>query len=316
MTLNQLELLISIADRGSVSAAADFFGLSQPTVSHQIQLLEDDLGVELLRRKSRGMALTEAGRVVVSEARPIIQRVRAISVRVQELSGSVDGFVKLGLSPVSRVAIHHFPAIYHMFHKRYPKVTVTVVEEGSVELVAALHENVVDLAIMSLPVLGSRVEITPLWDEELVLITAPQSSVIPSKKLEDFQDSQWILFHPAFGLARTVSTLCQSAGFDPRPAAEATSLSAVIGFVAAGLGVSIVPGEAALEHQRAGRIQIVPVAPPMSRAIALVTSSNAVVTPAGHALADVVLEYSRQQNPERPLPRTHSRATIKVKPNI
>lgn len=305
MTLNQLELLVSIADRGSVSATAEFFELTQPTVSHQIQLLEQELGVELLRRKSRGMDLTPAGRVVVDAARSIIAQVRAIPGRVQELDETVKGTVTLGLSPVSPVSTHHFPAIYPLFHGQYPEVAVSVLEESSQELVANLHDNVVDLAIMSLPVLGNRVDITPLWREELVVIDANDAVNHHGQPtaLESFRDRPWILFRSGFGLARTVNALCQTAGFDPKPAAEGASLTTVIGFVAAGLGVSIVPREAALEHQRSGRVHIIPVVPTMFRVMALVTSSDAVLTPAAKCLADVIWQYSRDQPyPEPPQP--------------
>lgn len=302
MTLNQLELLVSIADRGSVSATADFFAITQPTVSHQIQQLEQELGTELLRRKSRGMDLTEAGQIVVDAARSIIKQTKAIPGLVQDLKGLVQGSVTLGLSPVSPVSTHHFPTIYQMFRNQYPEVSVSVMEEGSAELVEHLHDGRVDLAIMSLPVLGSRVDITPLWQEELVLIDAANArSDDQPKSLAFFHDRPWILFRAGFGLTRTVSALCQTAGFDPKPAAEASSLSAVIGFVISGLGVSIVPREAALEHQHAGRVKILPITPRMSRIMALVTSSDAMLTPAGRSLAEVIWNYSRQQeHPEVP----------------
>lgn len=304
MTLYQLELLVSIADRGSVSATAQFFGLAQPTVSHQIQLLEQELGAELLRRRSRGMALTDAGQRVVADARAVIRSVRAIPVRVQEMKEAIDGTVVLGLSPVSPVSTHHFPVIYQQFHRLHPQVDVSVMEAGSAELVSKLHEGLVDIAVMSLPVLGSRVNITPLWQEELVLITAngsPQESRLVT--LDDVRDCPWILFRSGFGLARTVGALCQTAGFDPKPAAEAASLSAVIGFVASGLGVSIVPREAALEHERGGRVRILPVQPTMTRMIALVASSDAELSPAAKAMATTIWQHSRSQ--EWPAPKAN-----------
>ncbi|PSR33978.1 MAG: hypothetical protein C7B46_07645 [Sulfobacillus benefaciens] len=295
MTLHQLELLVTIADRGSVSATAEFFGLTQPTVSHQIQLLEQELGVNLVERKSRGMDLTEAGKLVVGDARPIIQMVRSIPARIQQLNEVVEGSVTLGLSPVSPVATYHFPPIYHEFHRRYPKVQVSVVEEGSRELVSLLHNNEVDLAIMSLPVLGSRVDITPLWREDLVVISnSPPSNNVPGS-LRDFKNHPWILFRSGFGLTRTVKALCQSAGFDPKPAAEASTLGAVIGFVASGLGVSIVPQEAALAHQQAGRVHIIPVDPPISRTMALVTVTGNILGPSARAMAEAIRDYSRHQ---------------------
>lgn len=294
MTLYQLELLVSVADRGSISAAADFFGLTQPTVSHQIQLLEQELGRPLLRRRSRGMELTEAGKLVVNDGRQILQMAQAIPPRIQELDKVIEGPLTLGLSPVSPVSTHHFPAIYHMFHERFPGVQVSVIEEGSAELVARLHNSDVDVAIMSLPVLGSRVDITPLWREELVMIGA---AAMPhrTRSLTDFRDHPWILFRSGFGLSHTVISLCQSAGFDPKPAAEASTLGAVAGFVAAGLGVSIIPREAALEQEKSGRVHIIPLEPAIFRTLALITAMGAVLGPAARAMASTIREYSRQQ---------------------
>ncbi len=242
------------------------------------------------------MALTDVGQRVVADARAVIRAARAIPVRVQEMKEAIDGTVVLGLSPVSPVSTHHFPAIYQEFHRLHPQVDVSVMEAPSAELVSKLHEELVDIAIMSLPVLGNRVEITPLWQEELVLIDANGSREEDRPgTLIDVRDRPWILFRPGFGLTRTVGALCQTAGFDPKPAAEASSLSAVIGFVASGLGVSIVPREAALEHQRSGRVRIVPIEPMMTRAIALVTASDAELSPAAKAMTATIWQHSRRQ---------------------
>lgn len=301
--LSQLELLVSIADRGSISAAADFFGLTQPTVSHQIQQLEEELGVELVRRKSRGMALTDAGELVVSEARSVVQQVRAIVIKVKERVEVVEGSVVLGLSPVSPVSTHHFPFIYPEFHQSYPHVAVSVIEEGSLELVLKLRDGLVDLAIMSLPILGSHINITPLWREPLVLIDSTERHHPELVGLDYFRDDPWVLFHTGFALRSTVNALCQSSGFDPRPAAEGSSVSAIIGFVAAGLGVSIAPREAVWEHERSGRIQIVTINPPMSRTMALVTASETSLSPATRAMADAIVTYGRKlQQPLNPSP--------------
>lgn len=290
MTLYQLELLISIADRGSISAAADFRGLSQPAVSHQIRLLEEELGVTLLLRKSRGMQLTEAGERVVDDGRQITEMVHAIPARAREVDQIVEGSLTLGLSPVSPVSTHHFPDIYQLFHQQYPRVKVAVAEGDSVDLVSRLHSREVDIAIMSLPILGTRINITPLWQEELVLVT---NKAIPRPgRLIDFRDHSWIVFHSGFGLRQTLVSLCQSAGFDPKLATEVPTMGSLIGFVASGLGISLIPREAAVEHAQKGRIHITPLDPREFRTIALVSSLNTPMKPATHALASVIREYS------------------------
>ncbi len=291
MTLYQIELLISVAETGSISAAADVWELTQPTVSYQLQLLEQELSVALLQRKGRGVELTEAGRLVVDDGRKLIRIARAIPNRVAEAGRLVEGDVTLGLSPVSPVSTHHFPSIYRDFHRHYPDVRVSVVEEASAEMVSSLQNHRIDLAIMSLPLLGGYVNIEPLWDEELVIIDNPERAVGDTVNLTALKDESWVIFRPGFGLARTVVSLCQTHGFDPHRAAEVSTLGAIVGFVAAGLGISMIPREVAIEEETMHRVKIIPLNPPVFRTMALVTPKE-FLGPTTKALANAIVDYS------------------------
>ncbi len=293
MTLRQLELLVIVADRGSISAAAAFSDLTQPTVSYQLQQLEQELGVRLLERKSRGMTLTEEGQLVVSDARNLLKIAHEIPVRLAHATGVVQGQVSLGLSPVSPVSTHHFPAFYRKFHQNFPGVMVSVVEEGSLPLIEQIHEGSVDLAIMSLPLLGGQVDISPLWQEELLVISSIEEPAGRPLDFKQLHDRSWVLFKPGFGLARAVRALCQNAGFDPKQAAEVSTLGAIVGFVAAGLGISMIPREAAVDEERAKRVKVIKLTSPIYRPMALVTSRHRALTPAAHALADVIKQYAK-----------------------
>ncbi len=298
MTLYQIELLITVADKGSISAAAEFWELTQPTVSYQLQMLEQELSVPLLERKGRGMELTEAGRVVVEDGRKLVRMARAIPNRVADADRLIEGDVTLGLSPVSPVSTHHFPAIYREFHRSYPEVRVTVVEAASAEMVTSLQNHQVDLAIMSLPLLGGRVNIEPLWDEELVVIGNPENVPSRTVALAELSGEPWVIFRPGFGLARAVVSLCQTHGFDPHRAAEVSTLGAVVGFVAAGLGISMIPREVAIEEEAMHRVKIIPLAPAVFRPIALITPQES-LGPTTKALAHAILQYSQALTPRQ-----------------
>lgn len=292
MTLYQIELLISVADTGSISGAAEVWDLTQPTVSYQLQMLEQELSVALLRRKGRGMELTDAGRLVVEDGRKLVRLARAIPSRVTAADSLVEGEVTLGLSPVSPVSTHHFPNIYRQFHDAYPDVRVIVVEEASAEMVTSLQNHRIDLAIMSLPLLGGHVNIERLWDEELVVVGNPALDPTAPLQLTALSQEPWVIFRPGFGLARAVVSLCQTHGFDPKRAAEVSTMGAVVGFVAAGLGISMIPREVAIEEEAMHRVKILPLDTPVFRTMALVTPQES-LGPTTKALAQAIRDYSK-----------------------
>jgi len=292
MTLYQMKLLIAVDEFGSISAAAQQLGITQPTASYQLQLLEQELGVALLTRRSRGMGLTKSGRLVVSDAHDIFQMVDAIPQRIAAIEQLVEGPVLLGLSPVSAAATNHFPKIYREFHQQFPRVQVSVVEQESAAMVDSLRRGEIDLAIMSLPLLGSGMEIRYLWREELVVVGAPDLVVQGPVELSELKKFSWILFRSGFGLSHTIISLCQNSGFDPQRAAEVSTMAAVIGFVSAGLGVSIVPREVAFEQVLVKRVSLIETRTPLYRTIALVTVAGKPLGPVSRALESGIVRYS------------------------
>ena len=293
MTLYQMKLLIMVDECGSISAAAQRLGITQPTASYQLQLLEQEVGVALLMRRSRGMELTRAGRLVVSDARDIFRMVDAIPQRLAVIEHLVEGPISLGLSPVSAASTNHFPEIYRVFHQQFPRVQVSVIEQESAAMVESLRRGEIDLGIMSLPLLGSGMEIRYLWREELVVVGPPDMVFSAPIDLKELNDYSWVLFRSGFGLARTIVSLCQNAGFDPRRAAEVSTMAAVIGFVSAGLGVSIIPREVGSEQALVNRIAIINTRTPMYRTVALVTVAEKSPGPVARALANEIIRYSR-----------------------
>lgn len=291
MTLYQLFLLITVADHGSISGAANTLNMAQPTVTYQIRLLEEELQRALLERKPRGVELTEAGAVVVQEARRVFEIVSRIPGEIVASPGAIRGMVTLGMSPVTPVSTVHFPVFYRTFHRQYPEIKVSVVERHATELLEQVRKGQVDLALLALPVNGWQLSMEPLWTEKLVAIFPPDEEVSEVYPVSALKDREFILLQPEYSLSRTVSILTQAAGFIPHAMAEVSTLGALIGFVSAGLGISIIPRESATGPMVMQRIKAAELDPPQERQLALVYRKNNRLTPAATALAEIIRHY-------------------------
>lgn len=268
ITLRQLECLVAVADHRSMSAAADFLDVSQPSVSHQLQQLEDALGYRLLNRHARGVSIRPEGQIVVDRARKILQEVESIGLGLEE-AGTMRGSVRMGIVPSA--SSHHFPLLYRELKSRYPLVSVEIWEEFSEELVKGVRHGDLDLAVVTLPLAYSDIVVDPLWREELVLIVPSHADwgtePVPMERLAD---QPYIGLTHGNGLQTRVLELFHRAGIQPRMIFEAKSIPTVIGFVAAGHGVSIVPVEAVRAQTGTGAVKAYPLAPPAYRQLVLV----------------------------------------------
>ncbi len=295
MTLRQLEILVAVADMGSISAAAEFLGVSQPSITNQMRAFEEELGCALLNRGSRGVTLTSAGFLAVARARTVLEEAaklpREIDLRREELRGTVT----LGVTPLSPVSVHHFPPMYQSFHRSHPEVYVEVIEVGSALLGEQVRKGMVDLALMPLPVFTTRLQFDVLWREELVIIAGMEDPLLDEPvTLTSLRERKFVFMKPGFGLTHTVSRLAQYAGFVPRVIQEVSSMSAMMGFVAAGIGLAIVPWESVMLEVRAGHIRAIPLSPPAYRQLALVYRQDGDLTPAANALARTIREYGKR----------------------
>ncbi|MCY0863612.1 MAG: LysR family transcriptional regulator [Sulfobacillus sp.] len=296
MTLKQLQFLVAVSNHGSLSGAADALGLSQPAITGQLQALERELGRTLFVRAARGVHLTAAGLTVLQRAQRILSEVSLIVEDMNAAGQQIRGTVTLGMSPLSPVSIAHFPTLYRKFHQNYPDVQVDVVEVGAATLADRVKKGQVDLALMPLPILATNLVFEPLWSEELVAIVPHQDGRFgfPELPLSDLKDYPFVFMKPGFGLNHTVIRLTQDAGFVPQVVQEVSTIGAMIGFVAAGIGVAIVPREAIRQEDAVDRITVLSLTPPARRDFALVYRSWDDLSRVAQQLAKSILDYGRQ----------------------
>lgn len=291
MTLRQLEFLIAIADLGSISACAEYFGVTQPSVTNQIHQLEEELSATLLVRKARGATLTEIGEKTVLQAKKVLQETKRISNIIEEAKQSITGRIVLGVSPL--LPIHHFPRIYWPFHRDFPEIHIEMAEINARQLSDQVRNHQVDLALIPLPMFSTKVQYELLWSEELVVISSPDEHLEDSVTMASLRHRNFVFMRPGYSLNLTVANLAQKAGFEPHIVTEASGIHPLLGFVAAGIGIAIVPKDTVYQEAKAGLIKISRLLPVAHRRIAMAFRDREEISPAVQAFMRYIRLYAQ-----------------------
>lgn len=254
MNFRHMRYFVAVAEEKSFSRAAERLHLSQPPLSTQIKLLEEELGVALLVRSSKGVGLTLAGEAFYSEARTVLARVEHAKLAAKGAALGECGRLSLGF--VSIAAYSLLPSTLKTFCTRYPGVELQLHEETSDVQVADLLGGRIDLGIALSPVDETRLTFTSLKKERLILALPegherakqPGNAALAAMAQEPF-----IIFpRPlAPGLHDSVLAFCRQEGFTPRISQHAKQMQTIVSLVSAGLGVALVP-ESLRNLQRRG----------------------------------------------------------------
>jgi DNA-binding transcriptional LysR family regulator len=245
--LRRLAAFVAVAEEGHITRAAERLGMVQPPLSRLVRGLETELGTLLLRRLPRGVAPTEAGLALLSEARIVLARAAAVGETVRRTARGEQGRLAIGFT--SSAALHPFvPAVLRTFRAERLGVRLELDEAGTAELVEAMLQGRLDAAFVRSPVGSVRgLIVDPVLDEPMLValpaghrLAGDTGSALPLAALamEDF-----ILYRrPAGpGLYDAIVTACRGAGFTPVVVQEAPRLPSTLSLVAAGLGISLVP---------------------------------------------------------------------------
>ncbi len=254
MDLGRLRMLVAVAREGSVTAAAEALHYAQPSVSQQLAKLEAEVGVPLLQRMGRGIRLTEAGRLLVDRAESLLKQVEAVHAELDELAGLRTGRVRLAAFPSALATL--VPLAAARVTEQYPAIELILIEAEPPEALSALRNNDVDIALIfehgDPPQRDRRdTTMTPLLDEPLYVVSPAQRSWKgPRAELSTYAGTRWIA-----GCERCREHLvaaCGRAGFSPIVEFETDDYVAVQALVAAGLGVSLLPGLTLVANRHPG----------------------------------------------------------------
>lgn len=309
MRFHHLRALVTIADTGSFTAAADQLGISQSSLSHAITELELELELRVFERGRQGAQSTEAGRRVLPHARQVLASMNSIHAEAHSMAGLLSGRVRIGSVP--SVAIAFIPRVMAEFAREYPNVEIVLLEEpsqGMQQLIEWLRSNTIDLAVLELPANGLNV--VPLTEDELCAIV-PASSPLARRKHLSILD----LANEPFVMSRYNSERLIRSAYAQHELVlpvrfEVQDLGTLMSIVREGLGISIVP-RVAFPIVPDG-VTLVSLYPRIRRELALAVKSPGQSPPGVRAFirkANEVAQMRMTQRGVKSSKRLHSRST-------
>jgi DNA-binding transcriptional LysR family regulator len=253
MDLRRLRYFVAAAEELSFNRAARRLRIAQPPLSNQIKHLEEELGVRLFERTSRGVRMTEAGEALLEEARRIFVQVDQTVNLVRRVGYGTVGRLTLGFVPSASNEV--LPPILHTFRDRYPDVELFLREMRPDRVVQRLHDKQIDVGFLYLPLDDASLNIECVSREPLVLALA-ESHPLASRsrvELQALAEEPFILpaRYPMPGLYGQVTEVCRQAGFVPKAVQKDVWLmQTIVGLVAGGIGVALVPASLRNFHRK------------------------------------------------------------------
>ena len=307
LDVRRVRVLCEVARLGSFSAAAASLGYTQPAISRQIALLEAETGATLVRRVPQGAVLTDAGRLVVERGEAVLARLNDIEQELNALAGLQGG--RLRVASFASAAATIVPLAIAKFRDRYPAVELNITMADPIDSLPNLRAGELDLALSHDPARGKDadasvmtvsggedgggLQFVHLFDDPMYVAMPtghPLAAAAPLG-LADFADEPWMLATAnTCPDARLFLRACHEAGFEPRIAFQNDDYSAILGFVAAGVGVALVPDMVARSIRDDVVVRELDPAVPARPIMAALAAGY--VTPAAEAMLEVLREVA------------------------
>ena len=300
LDVKRLRVLQEVVARGSFSAAAESLHLSQSAVSQQIAVLEREAGIPLLERTTAGPKLTAAGETLMEHGDAVLCRLEEAELELAQIAGLEGGRLRVVSFPTASAAL--MTRALPLFRQRFPKVELEFSEDEPEDSFPALKRGDFDLAVVfdypEFPLEFSRdVEAELILSEPMrvALPTGHPLAAAKSVRLEDLADEDWLCGALPSSCRDQVLGLGREAGFEPRISFHSDDYEVLKGFVAGGLGVTIMP-ELAGGH-RGVELRPVRGAKPIRRVFA-VTREREVRSPAAEQMLGILREVCRAHREE------------------
>ncbi|MGG4555011.1 LysR family transcriptional regulator [Paenibacillus humicus] len=253
-----LEYFIAVSEELHFTKAADNLGISQPTLSHQIRLLEEQLGTPLFHRSGKKIHLTQAGTVLLEHARRVFHELEQAKLVIGELTGLRRGRLRIGCS-----GNHLLIQSIISFHRQFPGIELSIIELATEETRDRLLTNKLDLGVVFLPLKDEQLISLPLYKEELVVIVPQDHPFAESSGIElrELALSPLVLFPPKFLARQMLDAACAEIGIQLSPVIELSTMESQCQMVAHHVGLTVVP-KSYTATLRDPRLVSVPIAEP------------------------------------------------------
>ncbi|WP_114194752.1 DNA-binding transcriptional regulator OxyR [Edaphovirga cremea] len=292
MNIRDLEYLVALAEHRHFRRAADSCHVSQPTLSGQIRKLEDELGVMLLERTSRKVLFTQAGLLLVDQARTVLREVKVLKEMASQQGETMAGPLHIGLIPT--VGPYLLPHIIPMLHETFPKLEMYLHEAQTQQLLAQLDSGKLDCAILALVKETQAFIEVPLFDEpmQLAVYNGHPWADREQVAMAELSGEKLLMLEDGHCLRDQALGFCFQAGADEDTHFRATSLETLRNMVAAGSGITLLPSLAVPNvRKRDGVSYLKCFKPEPKRTIALVYRPGSPLRGRYEQLAESIKEH-------------------------
>lgn len=239
MEFGQLRYFLVVAETANFTRAAKRLGISQSALSRSIQKLESELGQPVVERKSRSVALTEAGSLLQARAQQILSMLDDAKAEITDDGQS--GRIRIGVIPT--IGPYFVPDVLRQLTKEFPQAKLIVQENTTEVLLESCRQGEIDLAILALPVQAKHLDAEVLFEEELLLVLPCGHPLIGVRKLRlcDVEAHPFVLLNEAHCLSDQIADYCRQGSFQPVAIERTSQLAMVQELVSLSHGISFIP---------------------------------------------------------------------------
>jgi len=291
MTITQLQYVLAVAEYQNFTLAAEKSFVTQPTLSMQVQKLEDELDVLIFDRKKKPISITEVGEKIVEQAKNIVNEAERIKDIVDQEKGFIGGDFTLGIIPTIMPTL--LPMFLKTFIKRYPKVNLIIREQSTEQLIRNIQDGHLDAGIAATPLETEFIKERPLYYEPFVGYIPKNHRLAKTKNLnpEDLDISDVLLLRDGHCFRDGVINLCNAPTRSPEThfQLQSGSFETLINLSNEGLGMTLLPYLNTLELDDAKKRNLKYFDnPPPAREVSLIYHKNELKIQITDALREVI----------------------------
>jgi LysR family hydrogen peroxide-inducible transcriptional activator len=296
MTITQLKYTLSVAEHGNFTTASEKCFVTQPTLSMQVQKLEEELGVTIFNRSTKPLKVTEVGEKVLNQARKIIEESSRMDDIISEEKGVIGGTLKVGIIPTVTSTL--LPLFLNIFTKKHKNVKLKIEEFNTETLIDKLVDGSVDCAIAATPLNNDKILERPLFYEPFVAYVPSHHSLSGNKYLEidDLSNGNLLILQDGHCFRNQVLNLCSLEDLNKEYELRSGSFETLINLSNNGPWMTIIPYLHSNNLSQKDLQNIIPFQDPApAREISMIYSKSQLKLPVINALMSTISSVIRGQ---------------------
>ena len=296
MTITQLKYTLAVAEYGNFTTASEKCFVTQPTLSMQVQKLEEELGVTIFNRSTKPLQVTEIGEKVLIQAKKIVEESSRMNDVISEQKGVIGGALKVGIIPT--VSSTLLPLFLNIFVKKHKNVDLKIEEYNTDTIIKKLEDNTIDCAIAATPLNNSKIIERPLYYEPFVAYV-PEHHFLSGNKslgLDDLSNSDLLILEDGHCFRNQVLNLCSLDDLNKQYELKSGSFETLINLSNNGPWMTIIPYLHSNNLSSNNIQNIIPFEDPApAREISMIYSKSQLKLPVINALMDTISSVIRGQ---------------------